>query len=83
MGKQLNSRLWTLVFTSRGPERWFAIVEFFTFTLTQAKRHSITLQRPRCRERAFSSVGESTPLIRVRPVVRVHERPLAAFTMGL
>jgi len=31
MGRQLNSRLWTLGCTSRGPERWFAIVEFFTF----------------------------------------------------
>ncbi|HVV74149.1 MAG TPA: hypothetical protein VHI52_22055, partial [Verrucomicrobiae bacterium] len=45
------SRLWTLVLTSRGPERWFAIVEFFTFFKDTSKRHSITLQRPRCRER--------------------------------
>jgi hypothetical protein len=31
MERQLNSRLWTLVFTSRGPERWLFIIEFFTF----------------------------------------------------
>jgi hypothetical protein len=33
-------------------------------------------------EWAFSSVGESTPLIRVRPVVRVHERPPGGYHDG-